>query len=563
MKIRMKLLLSFTLLIALLFSLGFYSFDQSKNTHSAYEKMLQKDELRFMLKSVQNALSGMSNDERAFLMTGDSEYSSGLNAKKNLVPGLVAAMKKSPSSDESDLPAIGKIESLYAAYAGFSEQTVGFMEAGKADQAKAVHFEKERIPLKQLTPQVETLLGKLNAELKQDVADRKKENDRQNVVMLLIFSSSVIAAVAIGFVLIRSITKPLKQMDKQMKGIADGDGDLSQEIVLRSKDEIAGLADTFNRMVRNLRNILSRAQETAIMVAASSEQLTASAEQTTLATEQIVEATNSITSSAEKEQQFVSETVEAMQQMSSGIQEVAVSNEEISRLARAASGASADGKNAAADVLSEMKELDDSVSAAERAIRSLGGRSKQINGISGVITDLANRTNLLSLNAGIEAARAGEHGRGFAVVAVEIRKLAEQSKTSAEQITELIGEIVSDTARAVEAMTYGAEKVALGLAKAESVNQVFTEIESNVSAVGMQVEQTSETSLRLADSGRQIVTMVEGVSDASHEVVSSCKNNSASTEEQLATMEEISSSSQALSKLAEDLHGMLSRFKLG
>ncbi|MFC5402037.1 methyl-accepting chemotaxis protein [Cohnella soli] len=562
MKIRSKLFLSFALLIVILFSLGLYAFNQAKHMRSANEEMRQDGELRYTLKSVQYVLAGMSNDERAYLLNGDTEFSAGLEQKQKQFTDLIAALKTNPSTDEADLKAIAQIEDRYAAYEQASKQVIALMGQGKAKQAEQIHFDEERSTRKELNVKVDAMVDKLMKELSQDVIDRKQENDRQSVIMLVIVAASILVAVAIGFFLSRSITKPLQQMDTQMKGIADGDGDLSKEIVLRSKDELAALADTFNRMVRNLRNILSRAQETAIMVAASSEQLTASAEQTTRATEQIVEATTAIAASAEKEQTYVSETVEAMQQMSNGIQEVAAANGEIARLASVASEASGEGKRAVADVWSEMKELDGSVSAAERAIQALGGRSQQINGISSLITDLANRTNLLSLNAGIEAARAGEHGKGFAVVAVEIRKLAEQSKSSAEQITELIGEIVADTTRAVEAMTYGAEKVAIGLTKAESVNRVFAEIESNVTSVGSQVERTSGTSLQLAASSRQIVTMVEGVSEASHEVVSSCQNNAASTEEQLATMEEISSSSQSLSKLAEELNGMLVRFKL-
>jgi methyl-accepting chemotaxis protein len=351
-------------------------------------------------------------------------------------------------------------------------------------------------------------------------------------------------------------------MESQMKEIAQGNGDLSREIVIKSKDEIAELAASFNQMIRNLRSILSQAQDTAIQVAASSEQLTASSEQTAKATEQIVEATQTIATSTEKEQLHVTEALKAVQQMSAGIQQVSAGNEEVSRLAHAASEASKDGINAVREVVRGMRTIDESVQVAASAIQSLEERSQQINGITSMITDLSYRTNLLSLNAAIEAARAGEHGKGFAVVAHEIRKLADQSGKSALQIAELIEGIVAETEQAVTAMRSGTEQVDLGLNRAEQVDQVFLAIEANVSAVNAQLEHTTTTTLQLASSSNQIVAMVEGVSEASNEVAASCQSNSASTEEQLATMEEISSSSQALSKLAEELHSVLSRFKL-
>jgi methyl-accepting chemotaxis protein len=351
-------------------------------------------------------------------------------------------------------------------------------------------------------------------------------------------------------------------MEAQMSEIAQGNGDLSREVVMNSKDEIAELAASFNRMLRNLRSILSQAQDTAIQVASSSEQLTASSEQTTLATEQIVAATQMIAANTEKEQQHVSEALKAVHQMSAGIQQVSAGNEEVFRLAHSASEASTDGVNAVREVLHGMKEIEETVLVATSAIRSLEARSQQINGITGIITNLAYQTNLLSLNAAIEAARAGEHGRGFAVVAHEIRKLADQSGKSALQISELIQGIVEETEHAVNAMRVGTEKVGQGLNRAELVDKVFLAIAAHVAAVTAQLEHTSTTTLQLASSSNQIVAMVEGVSAASNEVAASSQINSASTEEQLATMEEISSSSQALSKLAEDLRSVLSRFKL-
>lgn len=562
MKIRNKILFSFATMILLLFALGMYTFSNSKDSRAANQEMLDDALFRYQLKSLQFLLTGMSNDERAFLLNGDAKFTTEIKGKDQQIKDLLTKIGMNPTLDSSDLEVLKKIQQQYDLYFKASQNVLSSASLGKAEKAEALHFSEERNAWKTLNTVIDPLLVKLSGKINQDIRDLESENKQQNLIMELIFAITVIIAVIIGLTLARSITRPLRLVEGQIKEIAEGHGDLSRELKVTSKDEIGELAASFNRMVSNLRSILSQAQDTAIQVAASSEQLTASAEQTTRATEQIAEATQMITDSAEKEQRHVTEAVKAIHQMSSGIGQVSTGNEEVSRLAHSAQSASSEGINAVRDVLQGMKEIQETAQLAAAAIHSLGDRSKQINSITDMITDLSYRTNLLSLNAGIEAARAGEHGKGFAVVAQEIRKLADQSGKSALQISELIQDIVIETDRAVNAMNRGTEKVNQGLDQAELVDKVFLVIGANVTAVTLQLEQTSATTIELAASSKQIVAMVDGVSAASSEVAASCQSNSASTEEQLATMEEISSSSQALSKLAEDLHGVLSRFKL-
>lgn len=562
MKIRTKLFLSFGAMIALLFTLGLFTYTHMKDTQAAYQEMLGDGDFRSGLLNVEYRLAGMSNDERAYLLNRDSQFASSVEQKDAEVRQQLSLLHNSTTLDASDMEALSNITKSYEAYYKASQQVFSKAKAGSMNEAQALHFGEERETRKQLDTLVSQLIEKLNVEIGQDIEDRQTENDRQNLLMIAIFAVSLAAAITIGLVLARLITKPLSIVNRQLKEISEGHGDLSRELELRSRDEVGQLAASFNLMIRNLRSILSQARNTAIQVAASSEQLTASAEQTTEATEQIVEATQQIATNAEQEQLHVAETVQAIRQMSSGIDQVAISNEEVSRLAQTASDAATRGTAAVRDVLSEMTDIQAAVQAAASVIESLGARSQQINGITSLITDLANRTNLLSLNAAIEAARAGEHGRGFAVVAQEIRKLADQSGKSSNQIAELIGEIVQETEQAVATMQAGTGKVTAGLAKAALAGDVFQAIEANVTAVAQQVEHSSTTVLDLAATSQHMVSVVERVSEASNTVAASCQSNSASTEEQLATMEEISSSAQALSKLAEDLHSVLSRFKL-
>ncbi|MFD0673380.1 methyl-accepting chemotaxis protein [Cohnella sp. GCM10027633] len=562
MSIRNKLIAAFAILSLLLFSLALVTQLYLAHSRDAHTETIEDTELRYLLKDLQFQFVGISNDERGYLLLGSEEYAQAIVDKDKAIREDIATIKANPSLNESDQAIVDKIEQLYADYYEQSAKVSALMGAGNAAEAQMFHFNEERQARKKLDLEAARLVDDLTAEIAGDQVVRRTEDKEQQWLMYGLFIAGALLSAIVAFYIIRSIMKPLRTIDRQMKDIASGHGDLSRDIVVRSRDEFGDLADTFNRMVRNLRGILGQAQDTAIQVAASSQQLTASAEQTTRATEQIVEATNRIATSSTNEQHNVAEAVAAVQRISDGIYEVSSSNEEVSRLAQSASDASAEGARSVREVLVDMQALDETVQQAALVIQSLGNRSQEIQGIAATITALAYRTNLLSLNAGIEAARAGEHGRGFAVVAHEIRKLAEESRKSAEQIGALIQDIVSDTSHAVHAMHAGTEKVAHSLTKTDTVDRALHAIDEHVGAVTVRVGQTAMTTHQLAASSKQIVALMEEVADAGNEVTAACQNNSATTEEQLATMEEISSSSQSLSKLAEDLNGVLSRFKL-
>jgi methyl-accepting chemotaxis protein len=209
-----------------------------------------------------------------------------------------------------------------------------------------------------------------------------------------------------------------------------------------------------------------------------------------------------------------------------------------------------------------MNEINFTVQEIAKVIHTLGDRSQEIGNIIDIIADIAMRTNLLALNAAIEAARAGEHGRGFAVVATEIRKLAEQSKISTQQITKLVNFIQSETDSAITSMHNGMEKVNHGLIKTREVNEVFQTIQKTVFTVTSKINEVSTTTHLLTSTSQQIVELIEVVSKTTNEVADSCQQNAASTEEQMATMEDISKSSQHLARLAEDLQSVLAKFKL-
>ncbi|MDY0409834.1 methyl-accepting chemotaxis protein [Virgibacillus soli] len=162
------------------------------------------------------------------------------------------------------------------------------------------------------------------------------------------------------------------------------------------------------------------------------------------------------------------------------------------------------GNHSIQQVIQQMEKIDKVVDNSASIVKQLGDHSKEIGKIIDVITTIADQTNLLALNAAIESARAGEHGRGFAVVADEVRNLAEQSKSSAEQIAAFIEKIQADTSFAVDAMDMGTKEVKLGMEVVQEAEKGFKKILRLIEHVTAQTQETSAASEEMSASLEQV-----------------------------------------------------------
>lgn len=187
---------------------------------------------------------------------------------------------------------------------------------------------------------------------------------------------------------------------------------------------------------------------------------------------------------------------------------------------------------------------------------------KKISEIVSLITAIADQTNLLALNAAIEAARAGEHGKGFAVVADEVRRLAEQSSQSATEIYNLISSIQSDSNASITVMEKGKEDVKVGMAFTNEVGEIFKEILTSSEEVASQIREISAASQQISASSEEVAASVNNIKQSAEQSAEFSSNVSKSTQEQLSTMQEVKDASSSLGKTAEELQGLVAKFKL-
>ncbi|WP_459213328.1 methyl-accepting chemotaxis protein [Bacillus rugosus] len=379
-------------------------------------------------------------------------------------------------------------------------------------------------------------------------------------IALIVLAAAIIIGIIVMTLIIRSITTPLKQLVGSSKRISEGD--LTETIDIRSKDELGELGKSFNNMASSLRSLIHTIQDSVDNVAASSEELTASAAQTSKATEHITLAIEQFSNGNEKQNENIETAAEHIYQMNDGLTNMAQASEVITDSSVQSTEIASEGGKLVHQTVGQMNVIDKSVKEAEQVVRGLETKSKDITNILRVINGIADQTNLLALNAAIEAARAGEYGRGFSVVAEEVRKLAVQSADSAKEIEGLIIEIVKEINTSLGMFQSVNQEVQTGLDITDKTEISFKRISEMTNQIAGELQNMSATVQQLSASSEEVSGASEHIASISKESSAHIQDIAASAEEQLASMEEISSSAETLSSMAEELRDMTKRFKI-
>lgn len=372
--------------------------------------------------------------------------------------------------------------------------------------------------------------------------------------------ASIIAIIA-GTLFIRGIVKPLKRLIVQLETISAGKGDLTKQLEVSSKDEIGALANAFNSMLSTLRVMMCDVNNTASQVSASSVELSSTAGSATATTKEMNANMEQLANGANTQKHSATENAEAMEDISSGIQHVTEANADVSDYIAITYDTAKHGEETIQAMQAQMMTMTKAVHNSANSINTLNVHADDIESIVEVIHAIADQTNLLALNASIEAARAGEHGKGFAVVAEEVRKLAEQSKTSAAQITETIHKMQHLSKEASSHMQQSELEASASSDIVQTASIAFSEITTKVSLVTSKIQEVSsiaeELYARIEEANASTQLMAEIANNAGQQAttVTQIANKN------LQSMEDINEAAVQLAKNAENLHSLIHQFK--
>ena len=387
------------------------------------------------------------------------------------------------------------------------------------------------------------------------------ESGRSSMMVMLITTIvCVLLLLAFSYKLINSIRDALNIMVHVCDKLSSGNFIVRTEPSQR-KDELGDVHRALYDMTLKIGDLLKEVSKTTEQMAAASQQLNSSSMESANAATSVAQSVADAASVVVQQQTAVTNGADSVASISQSVKSISQETEEISQEADQAAKKAEAGNLVVEKSVNQIHSVEEKVRTTAQLVDELGARSQEIGAIVDTISDLAGQTNLLALNAAIEAARAGEQGRGFAVVAEEVRKLAEQSATAAQQIADLIGRIQNDTSKAVASMDSGRQAVVQGAESVEGLRQVFEEINGLVIDVADKIESMSDSIQHVAGQSSEITNHMDQIDTGAAKVADNMQSISAATEEQSASAQEIASASDSLARQAQDVQEKLQKFK--
>ncbi|MGF9824611.1 methyl-accepting chemotaxis protein [Brevibacillus agri] len=378
--------------------------------------------------------------------------------------------------------------------------------------------------------------------------------------LLAVSLLGLLILIAVIYFFSKYLTGQINKANQLSQALSSGDFTATMDV--KTADEMGVMASRFNTMTATLRETLSQVSYSAQQVAATSEQLMASAEQTSKATEQIAQSVQEIAYGTEQQVDATNQGSDVINEIAQHISLMEKGIEEVSSSTRDANRQAAEGNQMAAKTVEYMTVIHGQMEQTAAVVNALGQRSQEIGQMIALITSIASQTNLLALNAAIEAARAGEQGRGFAVVADEVRKLAEQSSSAAEQVSSLVTDIQRDTESAISAMSHGSIILGEGMTLVTATGTAFEQISDSTAHLLTRTDEVSAEMKKISQEMQTIVAAIDHISQIAIQSAGNSQTVAAAAEEQNASMEEISAAVTMLAKMAEELNDTVRSFKL-
>lgn len=393
---------------------------------------------------------------------------------------------------------------------------------------------------------------------KSDYRGAVTQSIRTSIIMAIIVMVALCAAMILIFN--RRIGNPIGHLMAEAGKIADGN--LTGHVENKSQDEIGALGSSLNRMIENLRHVIKEVTSMAEQVAHASQQLNASAEQSAQASHMVATSIVSIAEGASEQAVESSNIQEAAESVIHSVQAVAADTNHVLQNAMNAKKKIGEGRASIQEAVSQMNNITASTDSIQNSIEKLNQSSKEISDIVEMITGIAEQTNLLALNAAIEAARAGEAGRGFAVVADEVRKLAENSNQSSQQIAALVRSNLEDMKTAVEASRTGTRSVMEGISTVQTADKAFADIVTVIDDLTAQIQCIAKAIEAMESNNERMLQASVNISNTSGKNSDEAQSVSAAGQQQSASMHEISDAARGLASLAGDLQKEMKKFKI-
>lgn len=461
---------------------------------------------------------------------------------------------------QADRAAITAVNDAWNAYLPLAAKIRQEIDAGRSGEALQILEGASMSAFEAVEKAVASLI-RFNEENCAEVAamgDDIYRSTSRTIVGILIAVS--IISVLVPTLLVQGIKRSIDELLRVSKALAEGNLRVASGI--DSGDEFGLLSRQYNATISSIKSLISNIQESAGSLSGAADDFREGASQTSAGTEIIARGIEDVSQQSNAQRTEIDAITARINDMSQNIVNLTAVLDDIARGAAESVQISQDGSESMQKAVAQMNVIESVVSLSSDVVGKLGERSQEIGRIVETIASIASQTNLLALNAAIEAARAGEQGRGFAVVAEEVKKLAGESHSAAEEIGRLIASIQEETAKAIEAMGTGKEEAQRGSSAVSDGGRAFGDL-SQVSVKSSEAIQGITSEMHgMAMEASGIVQAVSSVAESGREIAHETETMAAATQQQTASMTEVSDASENLARIATEMLATAQRFSV-
>ncbi|MDR1020144.1 MAG: methyl-accepting chemotaxis protein [Synergistaceae bacterium] len=572
MSTKSKLILSFTIVIAINAGFALYSirslstiYGRVVEVYSWTEGVWEVGDMQFSAATVRmydlNYVFQTETAERENTFRRRSEE---IEKLKDMLDDYKNDVLTIPYDTEEqrqdDLRAIDDIIGKWNTFHASSEQIIGEAAAGRNQRAVEIIKTESSEFYAALEGSIKGLsdFNRTGSEEVMEMSGEIYQATKRTIIAILAVVSTF--SIALPVFLIRGINRSIDELLRVSESV--GGGDLTVKARVFAEDEFGKLSRRYNQTIDNIKSLVSAIQNSTAHMAESAEDFRGNAAKASAGTALIAQSVGKVSLQSDKQRFEIESITGAIGNITGGI---ANATEKLDALASDAAGSvgiAQEGGEFVRRAVEQMRVIESAVNTSSEIITELGDRSNEIGRIVESISDISSQTNLLALNAAIESARAGEHGRGFAVVAEEVKKLAGESQSAADEISHLISRIQEETAKAVEAMACGREETKRGTVAVSDCGRAFGDLAQRSVDSSETLQGMSSVMHEMLPGATGLLTAIRNVEDSVREIVSDSRSIVTSTEGAASSMSEVSERSQTLAGVASKMLETTRRFSV-